>query len=110
MGARIEFGEMITQLYHIPDPPRDGSPVTAVEIGMGGDWGIHALGAPLFTDRESRLYLFSQTGELFLVLDLADFTLSNILMQGPEVDSVPAGQSGLAGPLTDCETGFVIVV
>jgi hypothetical protein len=215
VGARLDLagGGMTTQLYHVPDPPRDGSPVTPVELGImpdeigiealytdcnghlyamdtgadvgsftgnrlirftgrylegdfdfvqvsdlseadvqdiddmspgideegkitdnpglavdtnvifdfnyetghgteigrGGDWGVHALGGQLFRDGQSRVYLLSMSAELYL-FDLVDLTPSEVLIQGPPVDGVQAGYSGLAGPLTDCETGFVPVV
>lgn len=217
VGARISDGEISTRLYHVPDPPRDGSPVTAVDLGtmadsigiealytdcegrlyamdtgvnigsfegnrllrftgdylagdfeytvvsdlatadvadiddmgpgidgegkiidnpgmaidtatvydfnfetgqgtdMGGrvsdkdSWGIHTLGAPLFEDRTPRVYILNQDGELFM-LDMAGYTLSQVLMQGPEVQGTQRGRSGLAGPLTECETGFTPMV
>ena len=81
------------------------------QVGEGGDWGIHALGGTLFDDGISRLYLLSQDAEL-LLMDPSDYSVSEVLIQGPQdVDDPDAtGHSGLAGPLTPCETRFVPAV
>ncbi|PRP91465.1 hypothetical protein ENSA7_82330 [Enhygromyxa salina] len=77
---------------------------TGTEIGSGGTWGIHALGGPLFTDGTARLYLLNMDAELFEA-DPVDLGLSPILVTGPTPngDAAP-GWSGLAGPLTECES------
>jgi hypothetical protein len=78
-----------------------------VEIG---DWGLHALGAPLFSDRKSRVYVLSRDAELF-ELDLDTHTSSGVLMVGPSIDTASRpGHSSLAGPLTDCVTGFTPII
>jgi len=75
-------------------------------VAQGGTYGIHALGGPLFSDGISRLFVFSSQGELFEV-DPSTFALSDVLGTGPTPTNGIAGWSGLAGPLTDCETGFI---
>jgi len=75
--------------------------------GSGGTWGIHALGKELFTDNTARLYVFSSTAELF-EMDPVNQTLSGVLGTGPATGEGNAGWSGLAGPLTDCDSGFVV--
>lgn len=79
---------------------------TGTLVANGGSWGIHALGGPLFSDATSRLFVLSSVGELFEV-DPVSFTLSGVLATGPTPAEGAAGWSGLAGPLTDCVTGFV---
>jgi hypothetical protein len=76
-----------------------------------GDWGIHALGGTLFDDGISRLYLLSEDAEL-LLMDTTGYSVSELLIQGPQdvEDPDAPGHSGLAGPLTPCETSFVPVV
>jgi len=74
-------------------------------VGTGGSWGIHALGGKLFTDSVSRLYLLSSDAELF-EMDPTTYTVSSVLATGPADVEGTAGHSGLAGPLTDCDTGF----
>jgi hypothetical protein len=44
--------------------------------------------------------------ELF-EMDPATYALSGVLGTGPATTSTCDGWSGLAGPLTDCETGFI---
>ena len=56
-----------------------------------------------------RVYLLSRDAEL-LLYDLATDTASDVLIEGPEIGGRTKGYSGLAGPLTDCESGFVIVL
>ncbi|MEQ9324006.1 MAG: hypothetical protein RIF41_32880 [Polyangiaceae bacterium] len=75
-------------------------------VANGGTWGIHALGGPLFSDAIARLFVLSSLGELFEV-DPTTFTLSGVLATGPTPAEGAAGWSGLAGPLTDCVTGFI---
>jgi hypothetical protein len=79
-----------------------------------GDYGVHALGGPLFDDSLPRLYVLSagdiSTGEgarLFQV-DLMDYTSSGVLIEGPDfdIDTGFNGWSGLAGPLTECITAI----
>ena len=74
-------------------------------IATGGTWGIHALGGPLFTDGVSRLYVLSMNAELFAV-DSITYAVSGILGSGPAVTTGLPGWTGLAGPLTDCVSGF----
>lgn len=77
---------------------------TGTSIGMGGTWGVHALGGPLFDDGRARLYLLDRDAEL-VEADPVDLTLSPVLVTGPapEGDAAP-GWSSLAGPLTECES------
>jgi hypothetical protein len=73
-------------------------------LGDAGTWGIHALGGPLFTDEVARLYIMNSDAELFEA-DPVDLGLSDVLVTGPEPDGdAPPGWSGLAGPLTECES------
>jgi hypothetical protein len=76
-------------------------------IGTGGTFGIHALGRELFTDDVARLYVFNRDAEL-LEMDPVNLTLSTVLGRGPAVTAGIQGHSGLAGPLTDCDTGFTV--
>ncbi|MEM9461711.1 MAG: hypothetical protein AAGF11_46540 [Myxococcota bacterium] len=79
---------------------------TGVVLGMAGTYGIHALGGALFEDATARLYVMNIDAELFLV-DPVTLASSSVLVTGPDVPSLPFnGNSGLAGPLTACETGF----
>jgi hypothetical protein len=80
---------------------------TGTEVALGGTYGIHALGGMLFDDGTSRLYVLSSDAELHEV-DPTTFELSEILTTGPTPDEGIPGWSGLAGPLTDCDTGFLI--
>jgi hypothetical protein len=75
-------------------------------VANGGTYGMHALGGPLFSDAVSRLFVLSSQGELFAV-DPTTFVLSDVLGTGPTPAAGIPGWSGLAGPLTDCVTGFV---
>ncbi len=80
---------------------------TGSVVGSGGTWGIHALGAELFTDSVARLYVLSQQAEL-LEMDPGDFSVSPVLITGPsDVEGFP-GWSGLTGPLTECDSGFEV--
>ena len=79
---------------------------TGTKVAAGGTWGIHALGGDLFADGSSRVYLLSSEAEL-LEYDALTFAVSGVLKQGPTDVNGFAGWSGLAGPLTDCQTGFV---
>jgi hypothetical protein len=81
---------------------------TGTRVAMGGTWGIHALGGDLFTDGISRLYVLSRDAELFEV-EPTTFTLSDVLVTGPTPGEGDAGWTGLAGPLTECETGFTLI-
>jgi hypothetical protein len=78
---------------------------SGTEIAQGGTFGIHALGGPLFKDGRSRLYVLNDAAELFDVNPVT-FVRSNVLATGPKPTQGPAGWSSLAGPLTDCKTGF----
>ncbi|MGE0549443.1 MAG: hypothetical protein AB7O24_13455 [Kofleriaceae bacterium] len=75
--------------------------------GNGGTWGIHALGKELFTDGMARLYVLSSDAQLYR-MDPATYQLSPSLGTGPSAVSANPGWSGLAGPLTECDSGFVI--
>ncbi|MCA9618770.1 MAG: hypothetical protein KC731_07105 [Myxococcales bacterium] len=75
-------------------------------VANAGTYGIHALGGPLFDDAVARLYVLSSDAELLRV-DPTTFVASGVLGTGPTPLNGIAGWSGLAGPLTDCETGFV---
>lgn len=77
--------------------------------GTGGTWGIHALGKELFTDGVARLYVLSSDGHVYR-MDPATYALSPSLGQGPASPSNSnRGWSSLAGPLTECDSGFVIL-
>lgn len=77
--------------------------------GSGGTWGIHVLGGDLFRDGRSRLYIMSRDAELYEA-NPTTLQLMGPLEVGPDTDSEsPPGWSGLAGPLTECETGFVLI-
>lgn len=112
MGPRIDVNGSITDN---PGTAIDTGDVydfdyqtgTGTKVGKGGSWGIHALGGPLFTDGTARLYVMSDKAELFM-MDPVAHTLSDVLATGPTVNGDVAGHSGLGGPLTNCQTGFVI--
>jgi hypothetical protein len=73
-------------------------------LGMGGTWGSHALGGPLFDDGTARLYLLDIDAQLFEASPV-DLALSGVLTTGPTpAGDAVAGWSGLTGPLTECET------
>jgi hypothetical protein len=72
---------------------------------QAGTYGMHALGGPLFDDATSRLYVLDADGVLFEI-DPIDFMPSAPLGTGPTPAEGIAGWSGLAGPLTDCDSGF----
>ncbi|MCP4447743.1 MAG: hypothetical protein GY811_20760 [Myxococcales bacterium] len=75
--------------------------------GTGGSWGIHALGKELFTDDVARLFVLSSVADL-REMDPVSYELFGVLITGPvDVEGNP-GWSGLAGPLTECDSGFVI--
>lgn len=74
-------------------------------IAQAGTFGIHALGGPLFNDGRSRLYVLNSDAELFEV-DPTDYSTSGVLGTGPTPAEGTPGWSSLAGPLTDCVTGF----
>lgn len=76
-------------------------------VGSGGTWGIHALGKELFTDDTARLYVLSSDAQLY-EMDPVNYTLSGVLGTGPTPGQGNAGWSGLAGPLTECDSGFVV--
>lgn len=81
---------------------------TGTMAGTGGTWGVHALGKELFTDGTARLYLLSSDAQLYR-MDPTTHTLSPSLGTGPTRAEGNAGWSGLAGPLTECDSGFVIL-
>jgi hypothetical protein len=80
---------------------------TGTLVGSGGTWGIHALGKELFDDSVARLFVFSSSAELF-EMNPQTYELSEVLVTGPSDVSGNPGWSGLAGPLTECDSGFVI--
>lgn len=80
---------------------------TGMPLGMAGTYGIHVLGGPLFDDGISRLYVFDIDAQLFEA-DPETLMLSDVLVTGPDLpnpNGVP-GLCGMAGPLTDCISGF----
>ena len=80
---------------------------TGTESGAGGTWGIHALGKELFVDQVARLFVLNRDGELF-EMNPANSSLSGVLGTGPTDVQGFSGWSGLAGPLTECDSGFEI--
>ncbi|MCA9602230.1 MAG: hypothetical protein KC417_09410 [Myxococcales bacterium] len=76
--------------------------------GNGGTFGIHALGADLFTDKKARLYVLTSGAGLH-EMNPTTFMVSPTIGTGPTPDHGMAGWSGLAGPLTDCESGFTLL-
>lgn len=79
---------------------------TGMALGAAGTFGIHALGRSLFDDDVARLYVLDSTAQLFEV-DPVTLASSGVLVTGPDVPSLAwNGNSGLAGPLTACVTGF----
>jgi hypothetical protein len=79
---------------------------TGTVLGMAGTYGIHALGGPLFDDGVSRLYVLDIDAKLFSA-DPTTLALSPELAAGPPIPSGGApGNTSLAGPLTDCVSGF----
>jgi hypothetical protein len=75
-------------------------------LGEAGTYGIHALGGDLFDDGVSRLYVLDIDANLYEA-DPTTLALSPVLTTGPTLASGNApGNTGLAGPLTDCRTGF----
>lgn len=78
---------------------------TGSHVATGGTFGVHALGGPLFDDDSPRLYVFDSSARLFMA-DPATYNLSGVLIQGPPTLFGQPGHSGLAGPLTECNTTF----
>lgn len=75
-------------------------------LGEAGTYGIHALGRQLFDDDLSRLYVLDIDANLYEAHPTT-LALSPVLATGPALMSGnPPGNTGLAGPLTDCVTGF----
>lgn len=94
-GLAIDTGEVYDFNYNTG---------TGTLLGNGGTWGIHALGGPLFHDDRARLYLLNRDAELFEA-DPQTLELSPVLITGPDsTTGGHAGWSGLAGPLTECES------
>lgn len=81
---------------------------TGTLAGSGGTWGIHALGKELFTDGQARLYVLASDAQLYR-MDPQTYELSPSLGTGPSAVSQNPGWSGLAGPLTECDSGFIIL-
>jgi hypothetical protein len=83
---------------------------TGTLSSSGGDWGIHVLGGDLFTDDKARVYLLSKSAELFEMN--INTGKVNSIGQGPTgaefFGTDNPGWGGLAGPLTNCTTGFTI--
>lgn len=80
---------------------------TGMALGMAGTYGIHTLGGVLFDDGVSRLYVLTIDAELYEV-DPVTLAPSAVLVTGPALPpgSGPRGLTGIAGPLTDCTSGF----
>lgn len=79
---------------------------TGDSLGMAGTYGIHALGGPMFDDGVSRLYVLTVDAEVYQV-DPVTLELSPLLITGPALASGNSpGDTGFAGPLTECMTGF----
>jgi hypothetical protein len=75
-------------------------------LGMAGTYGIHALGGQLFDDKKSRLYVLDIDANVHEA-DPKTLALSPVLATGPALMSGnKAGNTGFAGPLTACRTGF----
>jgi hypothetical protein len=70
-------------------------------------FGVHALGGDLFTDGRPRVYVMSADAEIY-EMDPETGGLSEILGTGPDTGTDRDGNSGLAGPLTDCDSSFLI--
>lgn len=76
------------------------------ELGMAGTYGIHALGGQLFADKKSRLYVLDIDANVHEA-DPTTLALSPVLATGPAlVSGNKPGNTGFAGPLTACRTGF----
>lgn len=78
---------------------------TGMNLGeTDGSWGIHALGGPLFSDMNPRLYILSSNAAL-MQIQLDDYTGTQLIV-GPDLmlQTGYNGWSGLAGPLTECMT------
>lgn len=78
---------------------------TGTQQAQAGTFGMHALGGPLFTDSTSRLYVLSSNADLFEI-DPTDFSASGVIGTGPTPAEGTPGWSSLAGPLTNCTSGF----
>ncbi len=79
---------------------------TGTALGMAGTYGVHALGGALFDDGVSRLYVMTIDAEIQEV-DPVTLTVSSVLVTGPMVPGATnPGLAGIAGPLTDCRSGF----
>jgi len=79
---------------------------TGEQLGMVGTYGIHALGGPMFDDGVSRLYVLTVDAEVYGV-DPTTLTPTPLLASGPALASGNSpGDSGFAGPLGECQTGF----
>ena len=79
---------------------------TGEQLGMVGTYGIHALGGPMFDDGVSRLYVLTVDAEIYGV-DPMTLAPTPLLASGPPLASGNSpGDSGFAGPLTECQTGF----
>lgn len=79
---------------------------TGTALGMAGTYGVHALGGVLFDDGISRLYVMTLDAEIQEV-DPVTLMVSGVLVTGPMVPGATnPGLAGIAGPLTDCRSGF----
>ena len=99
INDKLGFAIDSTQLWQIDYTTGTGTNLAKTS----GTWGVHALGAPLFDDAKPRLYVLSQTAQLFEV-SLVDYKSSGVLVTGPDLklNTGYNGWSGLAGPLTEC--------
>ncbi len=75
-------------------------------LGKAGTYGIHALGGQLFDDKKSRLYVLDIDANVYEA-DPTTLALSPVLATGPDLTSGNSpGNTGFAGPLTACRSGF----
>jgi hypothetical protein len=118
LGARLSQADDLTYFYHVPDPPRDGSAVTPVMLGVMID---QIMLEALYTDCDGRIYgmdtgldVGSNTGNRLLrftgdvlasefdyevISDLSVADVADIDDMGPGIDS--------DGEITD-NPGFAI--
>ncbi|MCB9554834.1 MAG: hypothetical protein H6707_01940 [Deltaproteobacteria bacterium] len=115
LGARLSIPEHDTQFYHIAQPPRDGSPVTAKIIGLMPDnIRIEAM----HVDCKGRVYVMDTgvhdgtpegnrllrfTGDI--VAGDFSFEVINSLENAPDIDDM--GPGVVDGEITD-NPGFAI--
>ncbi len=80
---------------------------TGAPVAEAGTWGVHALGGSLFANGVARMYVLSMEAELFRI-DPVSYAPTGPLVVGPSIPAGLPGASGLAGPLTECDSGFVV--